>query len=154
GRRRPGGESDPGAAPRTAPGSTASVQASHSGPLRRRRRPRGLDQWPHRREPRQDERGYRCKALTDARPVLMRFGKAFRKTRAGFTAGDRRTEMDVASLAELLHETAEHHDPYEKSHAAHNWWDWYAAYIDARQRGDSSEEASAAAGRYMEEVLH
>ena len=26
--------------------------------------------------------------------------------------------MDVASLADLLHETAEHHDPYEKTHAA------------------------------------
>jgi hypothetical protein len=25
--------------------------------------------------------------------------------------------MDIASLADLLHETAEHHDPYEKSHA-------------------------------------
>ena len=62
--------------------------------------------------------------------------------------------MDVASLAELLHETSEHHDPYEKSHAPHNWWDWYAAYIDARQRGDTPDEASAAAGRYMEEVLH
>ena len=37
--------------------------------------------------------------------------------------------MDVASLAGLLHETAEHHDPYEKSHAPHNWWDWYAAYM-------------------------
>ena len=24
--------------------------------------------------------------------------------------------MDVAALADLLHETAEHHDPYEKSH--------------------------------------
>jgi hypothetical protein len=35
--------------------------------------------------------------------------------------------MDVATLAELLHETAEHHDQYEKTHAAHNWWDWYAA---------------------------
>ena len=39
--------------------------------------------------------------------------------------------MDVASLADLLRETAEHHDPYEKTHAAHNWWDWYAAYINA-----------------------
>ena len=37
--------------------------------------------------------------------------------------------MDVGTLAELLHETAEHHDQYEKTHAAHNWWDWYAAYI-------------------------
>ena len=35
--------------------------------------------------------------------------------------------MDIASLADLLRETAEHHDPYEKTHAAHNWWDWYAA---------------------------
>jgi hypothetical protein len=35
--------------------------------------------------------------------------------------------MDVATLAELLHETAERHDQYEKTHAAHNWWDWYAA---------------------------
>jgi hypothetical protein len=49
--------------------------------------------------------------------------------------------MDVASLAELLHETAEHHDPYEKSHAPHNWWDWYAAYIDSRQHGNTPEEA-------------
>ena len=43
--------------------------------------------------------------------------------------------MDIASLADLLHETSEHHDPYEKTHAPHNWWDWYAAYIDARERG-------------------
>jgi alpha-galactosidase len=62
--------------------------------------------------------------------------------------------MDIASLADLLHETAEHHDPYEKSHAPHNWWDWYAAYMDARQRGDTSDDAAKAAGRYMEEVFH
>ena len=43
--------------------------------------------------------------------------------------------MDVASLADLLHETAEHHDPYEKTHAPHNWWDWYAAYMNAREHG-------------------
>src|SRR5215217_5022006 len=30
--------------------------------------------------------------------------------------------QDVATLAELLHETAEHHDRYEKSHAEHQWW--------------------------------
>ncbi len=34
--------------------------------------------------------------------------------------------MDVAALAELLHETAEHHDPYEKPPPNHDWWDWYA----------------------------
>jgi hypothetical protein len=62
--------------------------------------------------------------------------------------------MDIASLADLLHETSEHHDPYEKSHAPHNWWDWYAAYMDARQKGSAPDDASAAAGRYMEEVFH
>ena len=62
--------------------------------------------------------------------------------------------MDVSSLANLLHETAEHHDPYEKTHAAHNWWDWYAAYMNARNSGRIPDEASAAATRYMEEVLH
>jgi catechol 2,3-dioxygenase-like lactoylglutathione lyase family enzyme len=61
---------------------------------------------------------------------------------------------DVASLADLLHETAEHHDPYEKSHAPHNWWDWYAAYFHARQQGRTQEEAAQAANRYMEEVKH
>lgn len=62
--------------------------------------------------------------------------------------------MDVATLAELLLETAKHHDHYEKTHAEHQWWDWYAPYLSARQNGSSSEQASAAADRYMEEVLH
>jgi hypothetical protein len=30
--------------------------------------------------------------------------------------------MYVAALADLLHETSEHHDPYEKIHPNHNWW--------------------------------
>jgi hypothetical protein len=60
--------------------------------------------------------------------------------------------MDVASLAELLHETAEQHDTYEQIAPEHDWWDWYAAYMDARQGGSSPDEASAAAGRYMAEV--
>jgi hypothetical protein len=58
--------------------------------------------------------------------------------------------MDVPQLAELLRETAEHHDPYEKSSPEHDWWDWYAAYLNARQEGSSSEEASKAAGLYMD----
>src|SRR5687767_3257558 len=61
---------------------------------------------------------------------------------------------DVASLAELLRETSEHHGRFEKSHAEHNWWDWYAAYLSARQNGGGPEEATAAADRYMEEVFH
>ena len=62
--------------------------------------------------------------------------------------------MDVATLAGLLRETAEHHGHFEKTHAEHHWWDWYAPYLSARQNGSSPEEAAAAADRYMEEVLH
>ena len=60
--------------------------------------------------------------------------------------------MDVAELAELLHETEGQHGAYEAVAPPHNWWDWYAAYVDARQGGSSIEDASAAAGRYMAEV--
>jgi catechol 2,3-dioxygenase-like lactoylglutathione lyase family enzyme len=62
--------------------------------------------------------------------------------------------MNAASLAELLHETAEHHDHYEKTHGEHHWWDWYAPYLSARQNGSSPEEAAAAADHYMDEVVH
>ena len=62
--------------------------------------------------------------------------------------------MDVDSLAGLLHETAERHGSFEAVAPAHDWWDWYAAYMDARQGGSSSEEAVQAAGRYMADVKH
>jgi hypothetical protein len=62
--------------------------------------------------------------------------------------------MTIEALAELLHETAERHDPYEHAAEPHHWWDWYAAYMDARQTGNSPDEASQAAGRYMAEVKH
>ncbi len=61
--------------------------------------------------------------------------------------------MDVATFTQLLRETAEHHDPFEKTHAEHHWWDWYAAYLIARQSGSSPEEADAAAARYMNDVF-
>jgi catechol 2,3-dioxygenase-like lactoylglutathione lyase family enzyme len=73
-------------------------------------------------------------------------GREWKSTRA--------RSIDVATLAELLRDTAEHHDQYEKTHAEHHWWDWYAPYLSARQSGSSPEEAAAAAGRYMEEVHH
>jgi hypothetical protein len=62
--------------------------------------------------------------------------------------------MDVATLADLLHETAEHHDPYEKSAPPHDWWDWYAAYMTARQGGSTPEEAAISAAHYMTEARH
>jgi hypothetical protein len=62
--------------------------------------------------------------------------------------------MDVKALAELLRETAEHHGSYERTHAAHHWWDWYAPYLSARQNGSSPEEAATAADRFMEVILN
>jgi hypothetical protein len=61
---------------------------------------------------------------------------------------------NVAARADLLRETAEHHDHYEKTHAPHNWWDWYSAYFGAREHGKTPDEAVTAANRYMDEVLH
>ena len=61
---------------------------------------------------------------------------------------------DVTKLAELLLETAMHHDHFEKTHAKHNWFDWYAPYLSARQNGSSPEEAAAAADRRMDEDFH
>ena len=55
--------------------------------------------------------------------------------------------MEISELAGLLQETAEHHDRYEKTHAAHNWWDWYAAYMHARQGGASAGAGGAGCRR-------
>lgn len=63
-------------------------------------------------------------------------------------------KIDIGTLAELLHETEQHHGSYEKTHGKHNWWDWYAPYLSARQNGKTSAEASEAANRYMDEVHH
>ena len=62
--------------------------------------------------------------------------------------------VDVAALADLLHETSLHHGEFEAVAPPHNWWDWYAAYANARESGATQEEAAAAAGRYMAEVKH
>ena len=61
--------------------------------------------------------------------------------------------LKVDALAELLRETSEHHGGYEKTHDKHNWWDWYAPYLSARQNGSSPEEAAAAGERYMADKI-
>jgi catechol 2,3-dioxygenase-like lactoylglutathione lyase family enzyme len=52
------------------------------------------------------------------------------------------SNMDVATLTELLQEAEKHHGEYEPTAPKHNWWDWYAAYIVARQEGETPEEAA------------
>ena len=64
------------------------------------------------------------------------------------------SDTDVASLAELLHETALRHGAFEEAAPPHDWWDWYAAYMRARENGSTADEASSAADQYMAEVKH
>jgi catechol 2,3-dioxygenase-like lactoylglutathione lyase family enzyme len=61
---------------------------------------------------------------------------------------------DVATLTELLREAEEHHGPYEAKAPKHHWSGWYAAYIDARERGRSPDEATKDAALHMETTRH
>jgi len=61
--------------------------------------------------------------------------------------------MDVATLTELLREAENHHGAYEPIAPKHHWSDWYAAYIVARERGKTPDEAVREAGLHMERVL-
>lgn len=61
---------------------------------------------------------------------------------------------DVQGLADLLLETSLRHGTFEAAAPPHNWWDWYAAYIDARQNGTTPDEAATAANTYMADVKH
>jgi catechol 2,3-dioxygenase-like lactoylglutathione lyase family enzyme len=60
------------------------------------------------------------------------------------------SSMDIPTLAPLLRETEEHHGKYEASAPKHHWSEWYAAYLVARQRGRTPEEAEKDAGQHME----
>jgi catechol 2,3-dioxygenase-like lactoylglutathione lyase family enzyme len=61
-------------------------------------------------------------------------------------------EPDVATLGDLLLETAIGHHHVETAAAPHDWWDWYAPYLSAREQGSTQEEATAAADSYLEKV--
>ena len=57
---------------------------------------------------------------------------------------------DVATLTELLRETETHHGEYEPTAPKHHWSGWYAAYIVARERGATAEEATKYATHHIE----
>jgi catechol 2,3-dioxygenase-like lactoylglutathione lyase family enzyme len=50
--------------------------------------------------------------------------------------------MDVAALTEFLREAEKLHGEYEAMASKHHWSGWYAAYIVARERGRTPEEAA------------
>ena len=59
--------------------------------------------------------------------------------------------VDVATLADLLRETEQHHGAFEASTPQHSWADWYAPYLDARLHGKTPDAAVEAADRYMQD---
>lgn len=60
--------------------------------------------------------------------------------------------LDVEMLKELLQEAEKRHAEYEPIARKHHWSGWYAAYIVARERGKTPEEASKAGAGYVERV--
>ena len=58
--------------------------------------------------------------------------------------------MDVATLIDLLRETEEHYGFYEATGPKHHWSEWYAAYIVARERGKTPEEAAKDAALHVD----
>ena len=61
--------------------------------------------------------------------------------------------LDVATLTELLRETEKRHGDYEPTAPKHHWSAWYAAYVVARERGRTPDEAVRDATLHIEGTL-
>jgi catechol 2,3-dioxygenase-like lactoylglutathione lyase family enzyme len=61
------------------------------------------------------------------------------------------SSIDIATMTELLREAERGHGAYEPTAPKHHWSDWYAAYIVARERGKTSEEAAKEGALHMEQ---
>ena len=62
----------------------------------------------------------------------------------------RGVSLDVAMLTELFQETELRHGAYEPTAPKHHWSGWYAAYVVARQRGRTPDEAAREATVHIE----
>jgi catechol 2,3-dioxygenase-like lactoylglutathione lyase family enzyme len=61
--------------------------------------------------------------------------------------------LDVATLTALLQETENRHGTYEPTAPKHHWSGWYAAYMVARQRGRTPDQAAREAALHIEGEL-
>jgi hypothetical protein len=64
----------------------------------------------------------------------------------------REPTMDVTTLAELLRDAEAHHAAFEASAPKHQWSDYYAAYVVAREQGKTPDEAAADAAAHVARV--
>jgi len=62
----------------------------------------------------------------------------------------RGTNPDVSSLTELLREAEDRHGKYEPTAPKHHWSTWYAAYVVARERGKTPDDAASEGAQYTE----
>lgn len=63
------------------------------------------------------------------------------------------SNLDVEALTQFLREAEQRHGDYSAAAPKHHWSDWYAAYIVARERGRTPEEAVEDGARHMKGVL-
>ncbi len=63
------------------------------------------------------------------------------------------SNFDVASLSELLQEAEKAHGKYEPAAPKHHWSAFYSAYIVARQRGKTPDDAYNDGARHTETTL-
>ena len=85
--------------------------------------------------------------------VITGSSRRSRCARPAATGNPRRRKQRTSRRSRISPRDWGSHDHFEKTHAKHNWWDWYGAYMSARQSGSNPDESSAAADRHMEEVL-
>ena len=52
------------------------------------------------------------------------------------------SNLDVATLTQLLREAEKHHGEYEPTAPKHHWSEFYSAYIAAREQGRTPEQAA------------
>jgi len=64
--------------------------------------------------------------------------------------GRGQSSSDVSALTQFLREAEEQHGKYEPTAAKHHWSTWYAAYVVARERGKTPEEAARAGALHTE----
>jgi catechol 2,3-dioxygenase-like lactoylglutathione lyase family enzyme len=58
--------------------------------------------------------------------------------------------VDVPTLTALLREAEDGHGAYEAKGPKHHWSEWYAAYIVARERGKTADDAAKEATRLVD----
>ena len=61
-----------------------------------------------------------------------------RRSRRRFPAANGSRSEHEPWTSQLLRETAQNHDHYEKTHPKHNWWDWYAPYPERASERQSA----------------